>query len=130
MGECSGKILSTPTPAEIFRTVKEELTLPPRRAITIPSKTWILSFSPSRTFTCTRTVSPTEKTAGFSRSSRASTNFTQSMTHLPLALRKFPARFLRILGRRRSDQVGPFQLRDLRRSPLPPSTDLGVIARE
>src|SRR5208282_5582118 len=31
----------------------------PLRAITIPEKIWILSLSPSRTFVCTRTPSPT-----------------------------------------------------------------------
>src|SRR5256885_3840166 len=57
-GECSGKIRSTPTPAEIFRTVKVSLMPAPRRAMHTPSNACSRSLSPSRTRTITRTVSP------------------------------------------------------------------------
>src|SRR6266566_3743694 len=64
-GACSGKIRSTPTPAEILRTVNVSLMPPPRRAMQIPSNACRRSFSPSRTRTMTRTVSPGAK-AGIS----------------------------------------------------------------
>src|SRR2546421_108757 len=57
-GACSGKIRSTPTPAEILRTVNVSLMPPPRRAMQMPSNACRRSFSPSRTRTITRTVSP------------------------------------------------------------------------
>src|SRR3989475_8820329 len=60
-GECSGKIRSTPTPAEILRTVNVSLMPPPRRPMHTPSKARRRSFSPSRTRTITRTVSPGSK---------------------------------------------------------------------
>src|SRR3989449_5555031 len=66
-GACSGKIRSTPTPAEILRTVNVSLIPPPRRAMQIPSNAWSLSFSPSRTRTITRTVSPGAKAGMLSR---------------------------------------------------------------
>src|SRR5437016_12528636 len=66
-GACSGKIRSTPTPAEIFRTVKVSLMPPPRRAMQIPSNACRRSFSPSRTRTMTRTVSPGAKAGILSR---------------------------------------------------------------
>src|SRR5690349_23926574 len=53
-GEWSGKIRSTPTPAEIFRTVNVSLTPPPRRPMHTPSNAWSRSLSPSRTRTMTR----------------------------------------------------------------------------
>src|SRR2546430_1857484 len=64
-GACSGKIRSTPTPAEILRTVKVSLMPPPRRAMQMPSNACRRSFSPSRTRTMTRSVSPGAK-AGIS----------------------------------------------------------------
>src|SRR6267378_2126686 len=57
-GECSGKIRSTPTPAEILRTVNVSLMPPPRRPMHTPSNACRRSLSPSRTRTITRTVSP------------------------------------------------------------------------
>src|SRR5450759_5190886 len=58
IGECSGKMRSTPCPNDTLRTVKVARAPPRCIPITIPSNTWIRSLSPSRTFTCTRTVSP------------------------------------------------------------------------
>src|SRR6266571_4296483 len=57
-GECSGKMRSTPTPAEILRTVNVSLIPAPRRPRQTPSKACSRSLSPSRTRTITRTVSP------------------------------------------------------------------------
>src|SRR5437762_4170908 len=57
-GECSGKMRSTPTPAEILRTVKVALIPAPRRPMHTPSNACSRSLSPSRTRTMTRTVSP------------------------------------------------------------------------
>src|SRR5215207_2399191 len=58
VGECRGKMRSTPWPNETLRTVKEARTPPRCWPITMPSKIWMRSLSPSRTFTCTFTVSP------------------------------------------------------------------------
>src|ERR1041385_205561 len=57
-GACSGKMRSTPTPAEILRTVNVALIPAPRRPMQIPSNACSRSLSPSRTRTITRTVSP------------------------------------------------------------------------
>src|SRR5438105_5749793 len=81
-GACSGKIRSTPTPAEILRTVNVSLMPPPRRAMQMPSNACRRSFSPSRTRTITRTVSPGAN-AGmsvFNPSRSTARNF--SITHL------------------------------------------------
>src|SRR5687767_6111732 len=58
IGECSGKIRSTPWPNDTLRTVNDARTPPRCMPMTIPSNTWMRSLSPSRTFTCTFTVSP------------------------------------------------------------------------
>src|SRR5688500_13320466 len=58
VGECSGKMRSTPCPNETLRTVNEARDPPRCIPMTMPSKIWMRSLSPSRTFTCTRTVSP------------------------------------------------------------------------
>src|SRR4029453_13578257 len=58
VGECSGKMRSTPWPKETLRTVNDARRPPRCMPITMPSKIWMRSLSPSRTFTCTRTVSP------------------------------------------------------------------------
>src|SRR5512134_3394880 len=58
IGECSGKIRSTPTEKLTFRTVKVSCAPPPERAITLPWKTWTRSRLPSTTRTWTFTSSP------------------------------------------------------------------------
>ena len=58
VGECSGKMRSTPWPNDTLRTVNEARVPPRCMPMTMPSKIWMRSLSPSRTFTCTRTVSP------------------------------------------------------------------------
>src|SRR5262245_44556976 len=47
LGENRGKVLSTPTPSEILRTVKEAVPPEPWRLITSPRKLWIRSLPPS-----------------------------------------------------------------------------------
>lgn len=47
LGDDTGKVLSTPTPSEIFLTVKVEVLPWPWRLITSPLKLWILSLLPS-----------------------------------------------------------------------------------
>src|SRR5437016_1893888 len=71
-GECTGKVRSTPTPYDVLRTVKVSRLAPPLRPMTVPSKTWMLSLSPSTTRTCTRTVSPGLKGGTSLRSCSAS----------------------------------------------------------
>ena len=58
IGACTGKIRSTPIPNDTLRTVIALFTPLPFIAITMPSKTWILSLLPSVTLTLTFTVSP------------------------------------------------------------------------
>jgi hypothetical protein len=47
LGEATGKVLSTPTPSEIFLTVNVAVLACPWRLITSPLKLWILSLFPS-----------------------------------------------------------------------------------
>ena len=54
----NGKVLSTPSPKEIFLTVKDELRSLFFLARQTPSKYWILSFLPSVILTPTFTTSP------------------------------------------------------------------------
>src|SRR5712664_1229470 len=61
LGECSGKVRSTPTPYEMRRTVNEAEVPAPRLRMTTPSKACSRSFSPSTTLTDTRIVSPGSK---------------------------------------------------------------------
>ena len=49
---------STPWPNDTLRTVNVARAPPRCMPITMPSNTWMRSLSPSRTFTCTFTVSP------------------------------------------------------------------------
>src|SRR6266550_27965 len=58
LGEWSGKILSTPTPYEIFRTVKVEREPFETRRMHTPSNAWRRVFSPSRIFAQTLIESP------------------------------------------------------------------------
>src|SRR5438552_7327297 len=71
-GEWTGKVRSTPTPYDVLRTVNISRLPPPLRRITVPSKTWMRSLSPSTTRTCTRTVSPGLKGGNSLRSCSAS----------------------------------------------------------
>src|SRR5262245_2784308 len=60
-GEWTGKVLSTPTPYDVLRTVNVSRVPGPLRRSTVPSKTWMRSLSPSTTRTWTFTVSPGRK---------------------------------------------------------------------
>src|SRR5262245_66674208 len=57
-GELSGKILSTPTPYEILRTVNVDRAPFETRRMHTPSKAWRRVFSPSRIFAHTLIESP------------------------------------------------------------------------
>src|SRR3954465_12373650 len=57
-GELSGKILSTPTPYEILRTVNVDREPFETRRMHTPSKAWRRVFSPSRIFAHTLIESP------------------------------------------------------------------------
>src|SRR5687768_15350174 len=61
LGEWTGKVRSTPTPNDCFRTVKVSRTPLPWRLITMPSNTWVRRRVPSTTWKCTRTRSPAWK---------------------------------------------------------------------
>ena len=58
LGECTGKVRSTPTPNDCLRTVNVSRAPAPRRAITTPSNTWVRLRVPSTTWKWTRTRSP------------------------------------------------------------------------
>src|SRR5438477_701789 len=73
VGECTGKVRSTPIPKDIFRTVNVSRSPPPWRRITTPWKTWMRSRPASATRTCTRTVSPGLKSGRSSRKRGRST---------------------------------------------------------
>src|SRR5437867_7058841 len=131
IGECTGKIRSTPTPSEILRTVKVAPVPPPFMAITIPWKIWMRSFSPSLTFTCTFTESPTRKAGGVPFISFCSISFTKSMAPLLLFLagsvflhRRRPA------GSAGLQEVGSFAGRLFEGSGLAPRGDSFVVARQ
>src|SRR5580765_1861135 len=119
------------------------------------------SLSPSRTLTCTRTVSP-DLIAGRSASCEFSTSsiapiphphlemaelqdgriaespalrlatfdlpFLQSCNSAILQFSKYPSFF--IVQSRRCQQIRPTRQRSRQRFPLPPTTDLRVIARQ
>src|SRR4051794_20316770 len=68
IGECTGKVRSTPTPKLTFRTVKVSRLPLPLRRITMPWNTWTRSRLPSTTRTCTFSVSPGAKSGMSSRS--------------------------------------------------------------
>ena len=57
-GECSGNVLSTPTPNDCLRTVNVSREPAPWRLMTMPSKTWSRERAPSITRKWTRTLSP------------------------------------------------------------------------
>src|SRR3954469_12386867 len=87
IGECSGKMRSTPWPNDTLRTVNVARAPPRCIPITMPSNTWMRSLSPSRTLTCTRTVSP-GLIAGRWVSCPRSTVSTAVMTLLPFLLQQ------------------------------------------
>ncbi len=89
-GECNWNVLSTPSPEEIFLTIKEEFKPLFLLAITMPSKTWIRFLFPSTTFTPTATVSPTSNLGidlpSFAISSFSSVLIISTIIHFPFYL--------------------------------------------
>src|ERR1043165_2712544 len=123
VGECSGKIRSTPWPKDTFRTVKLARAPPRCSPMMIPSKIWMRSLSPSRTLTCTRTVSP-----DFMAGRSASCGFsTSSIAPIFQLLQDF---FLFIVQIRRVQQVGSARQRALERLALPPPLDVPMVPRQ
>src|SRR5581483_5081155 len=149
-GECSGKVRSTPTPYETRRTVKVARAPSPRRRMTTPSKIWTRSFSPSMTFTCTRTVSPGAN-AVRSRSRLSIPASTTAIASLPIPVSSVPrwraraSRALRcqllsrqlvqpgplLAGERHPlEEVGPALERAAERLAAPPAGDPAVVPRQ
>src|SRR5260370_24388922 len=120
---------STPWPNDTLRTVNEARVPPRCSPITTPSKIWMRSLSPSRTFTCTRTVSP-DLIAGRSASCDFSTSSIAPISRSFIALCDQLAQnvsFLVVQGR--SGQ----QIRPPREGPadglaLAPLSYLGMVA--
>ena len=83
VGECSGKMRSTPWPNDTLRTVNDARVPPRCIAMTMPSKIWMRSLSPSRTLTWTRTVSP-DRIAG--RFTRCGCSISLNRLHRPSPL--------------------------------------------
>src|SRR5258706_10400278 len=139
VGECSGKMRSTPWPNETLRTVNDARAPPRCRPMMIPSKIWMRSLSPSRTLTCTRTVSP-----DFIRGRSANCDFSISsialISRLPLLRRvqKDPAfiqDFLEqfavlVVERRLLDQLRPPIQRPRQRGLPAPPPNVSVMPRE
>src|SRR4029079_14781038 len=88
------KVRSTPTPDAMRRTVIDRVIPPPRRRMTVPSKTWMRSRLPSTTLSDTFTVSPV---ASSGRSVRSWSWTISSST--------VTGRFLTHLGSRGCDSV-------------------------
>src|SRR5258706_7710782 len=86
VGECSGKMRSTPCPNDTFRTVNDARAPPRCRPMMIPSQIWMCSLSPSRTLTCTRPGSP-----DFIRGRSANCDFSTSSIALISRLLIIPA---------------------------------------
>src|SRR2546425_4658121 len=121
---------STPTPAEIFRTVKVALMPAPRRAIHTPSNACSRSLSPSRTRTMTRTVSPGSNAGRSVRNPSRSTALNRSIAcSLSPSVRPWVASCALFFQPLRP-QIGPPLARDaldFRRAPL---RNLVVIAAQ
>src|SRR5690606_35421978 len=84
MGECTGKVRSTPTPKLTLRTVKVSRMPEPWRRMTTPWKTWTRSREPSTTRTWTFSVSPAANSGMSSRRLAWSTRSVEFMArHAP-----------------------------------------------
>src|SRR5438034_766637 len=122
---------STPWPNDTLRTVNVPRVPPRCIPMTTPSKIWMRSLSPSRTFTCTRTVSP-DFIAGRSASCDCSTNSMAPIISLLLTPRDELAQnlllFLVQLGSRQ--QIRPARQRPAHRFALPPAADVAMVARQ
>src|SRR3954449_6539211 len=117
---------STPWPNDTLRTVKDARVPPRCMPMTTPSNTWMRSLSPSRTLTCTLTVSP-DFIAG------RSANCAFSINSIALITRSFylsqqPPRC--VLPTRRVQQIGPPRQGPAQRLALAPFPDLDMVARD
>src|SRR4029450_9816712 len=114
---------STPWPNDTFRTVNDARVPPRCRPITTPSKIWMRSLSPSRTFTWTRTVSPAF-IAG------RSVNWAFSTSSIALMSQLLQDLFFFFVQVRTRQQVRPPIERPAQRLALPPTADFAVIPRQ
>src|SRR5688572_32620263 len=120
IGECSRKISSTPWPIDSLRTVNAARTPTRCMPITMPSNTWILSLSPSRTLTCTFTVSPAD-ICGRSVICVFSTTSIAPMGDSLLHVHQLSQDFLLFYVQLRvGQQIGPPRQCQLQRLPLAP----------
>src|SRR5882757_10008912 len=116
---------STPWPNDTLRTVNEARVPPRCMPMTTPSNTWMRSLSPSRTLTCTLTVSP-DFIAGRSANCDFSTSSIALMTR-SFKLSQQPHFF--VVQTRGVQQIRPpFQCPAQRRA-LPPDLDRRVVPR-
>src|ERR1043166_10101687 len=114
---------STPCPNDTLRTVNDARVPPRWRPITTPSKIWIRSLSPSRTLTCTLTVSP-----AFIAGRSASCDFsTSSIAPIFQLLQNLLFFIVQIGG---LQQIRPPRERAAERLALPPAADLAVVPRQ
>src|SRR5436309_1226668 len=137
VGECSGKMRSTPWPNDTLRTVKVARVPPRCRPMITPSKIWMRSLSPSRTFTCTRTVSPAfiggrSASCDFSTTSILLAPIIYSFSSLFLAPRDELAQNLLFLFVQLGvgEEIRPPLERPAHRFALPPSPDLAMMPRQ
>src|SRR5437867_2276107 len=114
---------STPCPNDTLRTVNDARVPPRCIPITTPSKIWMRSLSPSRTFTCTLTVSP-DRMAGRSASCDFSTSSIALMFQLLQQLLLF------FVQRRRGQQIRPPFQCPAERLALAPPPNLRVVPRQ
>src|SRR5581483_11664204 len=114
---------STPWPNETLRTVNDARVPPRWMPITTPSKIWMRSLSPSRTFTWTFTVSPA-RIAGRWASCGCSMRSIAPMSKLLQDVSFFFVQF-----RVRQQFRPPFE-RAAQRLALTPPPDLGMIPRQ
>src|SRR5688500_6601534 len=139
VGECNGKMRSTPWPNDTLRTVNVARAPPRCIPITMPSKTWMRSLSPSRTFTWTRTVSPARMSGRFVRCvcsivSIAFITVLLGRPWRPPVFEVFPPRVQPLAIRRvqvgAGQQIRPPRQRAAQPFAPPPFVDLGMMPRE
>src|SRR5712691_9211067 len=117
---------STPCPNDTLRTVNDARVPPRCSPITTPSKIWMRSLSPSRTFTCTRTVSPA-LIAGRSASCVFSTS---SIAPISRSFKLSQQRGFLFVEDRAVQQIGTPRQRAAQRLALAPAANLRVVARQ
>src|SRR3954464_12875988 len=138
IGECTGKVRSTPTPKLTFRTVKVSRLPLPLRRITMPWNTWTRSRLPSTTRTCTLRVSPGAKSG---MSSRSWVRSTRSVAFIGNSGIEEPGMLLGVPGvrefaeqrlvggtRAAGEQIGPATQCGPQCARPPPALHPGVVA--